>query len=121
MQITTNRQSTVALSRMPIVEQLGMPSCWTTRREIFEDEGGAPDVLMLEVVLDQESTLRFVHGMLSPEIRALQTAFPHFEADEDEEGSGWFHTEVLGTTAYITALAELAEELGAKRGAYRTA
>lgn len=118
MQITTNRQSTVALSRMPIVEELGMPSCWTRGNEGFEHEGGAPDVLSLEIVLNQENTLRFVHGMLSPEIRTLQTAFPNFETDEDQEGSGWFHTEVMGTTAYITALATLAEELGAKRGAY---
>ena len=121
MQITTNRECTVMLSRMPIVQELGMPSCWTRGGEGFEDEGGAPDVLSLEVVLDQENTLRFVHGMLSSEVRALQTAFPKFDSDEDQEGSGWFHTEVMGTTAYITALAMLAEELGAKRGTYRTA
>jgi hypothetical protein len=115
MQITTNRQSTVALSRMPIVEELGMPSCWVRGMELPGEEG-APDLLSLEAVLDRENTLRLAHAMLSPEIRALQTGFPNFEADEDQEGSGWFHTEVMGTKAYIGALATLAEELGAKRG-----
>ena len=120
MQITTNRECTVMLSRMPIVQELGMPSCWVRGME-FPGEEGAPDLLSLEAVLDRENTLRLAHAMLSPEIRALQTAFPHFDADEDQEGSGWFHTEVMGNTAYITALATLAEELGAKRGTYRTA
>ncbi len=116
MKITANRECTVMLSRMPIVQELGMPSCWVRGAEFYGED--APDVRSLEAVLDRESTLRLAHAMLSPEIRALQTALPHFEADEDQEGSGWFHTEVMGSAAYITALVATAEALGAKRGTY---
>lgn len=117
MQITTNRECTVVLSRMPIVRELGMPSCWV-RGEEHLGQPEAHDELSLEVVLDRENTLRFAHAMLSPEIRALKSAWPSFEADEDSGGSGYFHTEVNGSTAYIMALATAAVTLGAKRGTY---
>ncbi|TXN21536.1 hypothetical protein [Methylobacterium sp. WL9] len=112
MQITSNRNSTVMLSRMPIVQEMGMPFCQITgEKYLLEDD--APDDLTLEAVFDRDATLQLVHEMLSPRIRTLQSAFPRFEADEDEEGSGWFQTEVVGSSAYIRALAEVAKRLGA--------
>ncbi|TXN24100.1 hypothetical protein [Methylobacterium sp. WL9] len=113
MQISSNHNSTVMLSRMPIVRDMGMPSCQITGEDYLLAEDDAPDELTLEVVFDKDMTLQFVHEMLSPRIRTLQNAFPRFEADEDEEGSGWFHTEVVGSSAYIRALAEVAKRLGA--------
>lgn len=120
MKITTNRECTVVLSRMPIVRELGMLSCWV-RGEEYLGQPEAHDELSLEVVLDRARTIQFVHAITSPEICAMQSAFPSFEADEDSEGSGYFHTEVSGPTAYIMALAVVAVTLGAKRGTYSAA
>lgn len=120
MNIATKKKSTIVLSKMPIVEQLGMPSCWVLGLDRANQDGRS-DRLILEVVLESSVREQFVHEMLSPRIRALRSEDLNFDTEDDAERSGWCHTEVVGNSAYILALADVAEALGAIRGTYRFA
>ncbi len=111
MHITINKECSLRLSRMPIMRGNTGPIC----QVLFEAMATEPgDKIELEAVLPEAETYALLHQVLSPEMLKLMPR-PSFDSELDSEGSGLFHTEVMGPPEYIHALCAAAERLGAKR------
>jgi hypothetical protein len=111
MHITINKECSLRLSRMPIMRGNSGPIC----QVLFEDMATEPgDQIGFEAVLPEAETYALLHHVFSPEMLALKPK-PNFDSEMDSEGSGLFHTEVMGPPEYIHALCAVAERFGAKR------
>ncbi len=111
MNFTIVTNGNLHLSRMPIMQGNSGPIC----QVLFEDMATEPgDQLGFEAVLSEAETYALLHHVFSPEMLALKPQ-PNGESELDSEGSGLFHTELMGPPDYIHALCAVAERLGAKR------
>ncbi|MFK5599950.1 hypothetical protein ACFZ8E_23580 [Methylobacterium sp. HMF5984] len=114
MRITTNREANFNQPYIRDAQKVGGPIFVIEWEEHLDSTDPSRDTLTMNVVFPKLAAFAFIREILSPEMLALKSD-PHFDYDEDGAGSGWAHTEVLGPSAYIYALAAIAGRMGAAR------